>query len=260
MHTDGPTPPSDAPAPGPASAPGPTAAPNRAQTGAELTGAKLAADALALLHRQGARTGRVLLGLTGPPATGKSTLAHHLVTRINETEGPGTAAYLPLDGFHLSNAQLDRLGLRHRKGAPQTFDALGYVTLLRRAATDRFHDLYVPDFDRTLDEPVAARHVIHPHTRLVITEGNYLANSEAPWSEARALLHSIWYLHTEDTVRAERLLHRHLASAGDRAAAQDRVDSNDHPNGEYVKSARSACDRVVHFADLPELPDRGSVL
>lgn len=203
------------------------------------------ARALGLLRGPRSGTGRTLLGLAGPPAAGKSTLAHLLIEEINHREGPDTAAYLPLDGFHLSNAQLDRLDLRPRKGAPETFDALGYLALLRRAATDRFHDIYAPDFDRTLDEPVAARHVIRPHTRLIITEGNYLAAPATPWTDARALLRELWYVDADHTLRDTRLLARHTAGGEDRTTARRRIDTNDQPNAAYVESSRAACDWVV---------------
>ncbi|MFI8022231.1 hypothetical protein ACIF2R_25095, partial [Serratia marcescens] len=196
--------------------------------------------------------GRTLLGLTGAPAAGKSTLARYLVSEVNRAEGPGTAAYAPLDGFHLSNPQLDRLGLRHRKGAPLTFDVRGYLALLERLVTDRFHDIYVPDFDRTLDEPVAARHLVTPSTRLVVTEGNYLAAAEPGWSEARALLGELWYLEAADEIRTDRLIRRHQESGQDRRSAEARVTANDQPNGEYVKSSRTRCTRTIRVAELPQ--------
>ncbi|MFJ1755360.1 nucleoside/nucleotide kinase family protein [Kitasatospora sp. NPDC088134] len=203
------------------------------------------ARALALLHRPGRAVGRTVLGLAGPPAAGKSTLARHLIDAINRREGPDTAAYLPLDGFHLSNAQLDRLDLRSRKGAPETFDALGYLALLQRVAADRFHDVYVPDFDRALDEPIAARHLVRPHTRLIVTEGNYLASPTTPWTDVRALLHELWYVDADDSTRDARLLARHTAGGQDEAAARHRVDTNDRPNAAQVESTRTACDWVV---------------
>ncbi|PYC77501.1 nucleoside/nucleotide kinase family protein [Streptomyces tateyamensis] len=203
--------------------------------------------------------GRSMVGLTGAPGAGKSTLARHLVAEINRAAGAGTAAYVPMDGFHLSNAQLDRLGLRHRKGSPPSFDVHGYVALLGRLATDRFREVYVPDFDRTLDEPVAARHLVAPSTRLVITEGNYLASDEPGWCEIRPLLHELWYLETEDSLRAERLIARQLTIGRGQEDAQAWVAENDQPNGEYVKRSRERCTRVLRMADLPLAATRRTV-
>ncbi|MFD0528374.1 nucleoside/nucleotide kinase family protein [Kitasatospora arboriphila] len=220
----------------------------------------LVARALGLLHGPGSGSGRVILGLASPPAAGKSTLARHLVDAVVRQEGPEAAAHLPLDGFHLANVQLDRLGLRARKGAPETFDSAGYLALLRRVTNERFHDIYVPDFDRALDEPVAARHVIRPHTRLVVTEGNYLAAPEAPWTTARALFRELWYIDADDDLRHRRLIDRHTGGGQDHQAAALRIAANDHPNGEYVKAGRDTCSQLVRVPDLPAAADGRSVL
>ncbi|GAB2707153.1 nucleoside/nucleotide kinase family protein [Kitasatospora kifunensis] len=212
--------------------------------------AGLVAELLAVL-RTARPGGRTLLGLTGAPGAGKSTLARFLVAEVNRAQGPGAAAYVPMDGFHLSNAQLDRLGLRDRKGSLPTFDARGYLALLERLAADRFHDIYVPDFDRALDEPVAARHLVTPSTRLIVTEGNYLAADTPDWSKARSLLREVWYLEADDELRADRLIRRQRDGGRDEQAARDWVTSNDQPNGEYVKLSRARCTRTIRLAELP---------
>ncbi|MGP4004831.1 nucleoside/nucleotide kinase family protein [Streptomyces sp. 8N706] len=204
---------------------------------------ELAEDAWSLVGR--GRKPRVVLGLAGPPGAGKSTLARALVAEVVRRHGAGAAGYLPLDGFHLSHAQLERLGLVSRKGSAPSFDVWGYVALLSRAVEETGHDIYVPDYDRTLHEPVAARHLLRPDTRLVVTEGNYLACAEPGWTEARRLMSEVWYVEAPDAVRDARLVERQLAGGRTAAGARAWVDTNDHPNGEQVKRCRENCDRIV---------------
>lgn len=193
----------------------------------------VAAEARALLD---SGTGRVLIGITGPPGTGKSTFAGRLVERAG-----AAAAGVPMDGFHLSNAQLMRLGRRDRKGAPDTFDVDGYLaTLARIAAAHRIGDVYVPEFDRALEEPVAAGGVVPADARLVITEGNYLGL----WEGVRPLLARLYYLDTERGVRRARLIARHLAGGRTEHAARQWVDTVDEPNAELIAGTRVRCDRI----------------
>ncbi|UCM91241.1 nucleoside/nucleotide kinase family protein [Streptomyces marincola] len=200
----------------------------------------LTADARGL-RRAGRRS---VLGLAGPPGAGKSTLARALAGALGDE-----AAYVPLDGFHLSNAQLDRLGLRSRKGSEPSFDVRGYVALLRRltsagdgaAATG----VYVPDFDRDLDEPVAARHLVPPGAWLIVTEGNYLACDLPGWREAHALMDEVWYVDAGEEVRDARLMLRHTGHGRTREAARAWIDGNDVPNAGLVAASRARCSRVV---------------
>ncbi len=167
----------------------------------------LAAAAVALV---GDRR-RVVLGIAGAPGAGKSTLADALVAAVAAREGAGWVAHVPMDGFHLADVQLDRLGARSRKGAPDTFDADGYAApAAAGSSTEPDSWVYAPGFDRTLEQPLAAAMVVPPSARLVVTEGNYLLLPEARWERARDQLAEVWFVSGDDDVRRSRLVERHV--------------------------------------------------
>ncbi|GAA5030490.1 nucleoside/nucleotide kinase family protein [Terrabacter aeriphilus] len=188
---------------------------------------------------------RVVLGIAGAPGAGKTTLAEALVAAVGARAGAGWVAHVPMDGFHLADAQLDRLGSRSRKGAPDTFDADGYAHLLRRVGTEPDTWIYAPGFDRTLEQPLAAAMVVPPSARLVVTEGNYLLLPEDRWRRARAELTEVWFVAGDDDVRRARLVERHVTfgKAPDAAAAW--VEQTDEVNAALVDAARDGADRVV---------------
>jgi pantothenate kinase len=188
---------------------------------------------------------RVVLGIAGAPGAGKSTLAEALVDGVAAREGDGWVAHAPMDGFHLADAQLDRLGARSRKGVPDTFDADGYAHLLRRITSEPDSWVYAPGFERTLEQPLAASMVVPPSARLVVTEGNYLLLAEARWERARAELAEVWFVTGDEQVRRSRLVERHVAFGKEPQAAEAWVTRNDDPNATVVAAAASRADRIV---------------
>ena len=188
---------------------------------------------------------RAVLGIAGVPGAGKSTLAEAIVEGVASARGRDWVAHVPMDGFHLADVQLDRLGLRHRKGAPDTFDADGYAHLLRRLVAEPDSWVYAPGFERTLEQPIAAAMVVPPSARLVVTEGNYLLLQEPRWQAARARLDEVWYVTGDDDLRRSRLVARHVTfgKAPDAAAAW--VEETDEVNAALVAEAAHAADRIV---------------
>ncbi|EYT66470.1 fructose transporter [Curtobacterium flaccumfaciens UCD-AKU] len=163
---------------------------------------------------------RTVLGIAGAPGAGKSTLARRIVTAVDERLGAGTAVQVPMDGFHLSNAALDALGRHDRKGAADTFDADGYVALVRRLVAADEDVVWAPDFDRRVDEPVAGSIAVPRATRLVVSEGNYLLDDTAPWSALPVLFTETWFCAVDDDVRLDRLVGRHMRHGRDHDAAR----------------------------------------
>lgn len=201
----------------------------------EPTFADLVRRAAALAARP-----RRLLGICGPPGAGKSTLATRLALAL-----PGRAVHVGMDGFHLAQAELARLGRTERKGAPDTFDAAGYVDLLRRLRTDRQNVVYAPEFRREIEEPVAGAVPVGPEISLVITEGNYLLLAEPPWNQVRPLLDEVWFLAPDDDQRRKRLIERHLAYGRPVESARARALGSDQINADLVKGCGATADLIL---------------
>ena len=196
------------------------------------------------------RAERVVLGITGAPGAGKSTLAEALMARVRADLGPDAVGHLPMDGFHLADVQLDRFGRRDRKGAPDTFDVDGYVAALRRLHDEPGRTLYVPGFERDLEQPIAAAIAIPPSVRLVVTEGNYLLLPYSGWERVRPLLTEVWLTEVDDEVRRARLVRRHEQFGKSPEAARAWVDRVDEPNAALVAATRASADLVVPLSSI----------
>ena len=190
---------------------------------------------------------RALLGIAGCPGAGKTSLARALVAALNGPAGgrPGWAVHVPLDGFHLADSELDRLGLRNRKGAPDTFDAGGYVALLHRLRDDAEDVTYAPAFERDLEQALAGAIPVDRTARLVVTEGNYLLLDDGPWKHVRGLLDEAWFCQSDDEIRTARLVDRHRGFGKAEADAARWVAEVDEPNAVLVRPTRALADLVV---------------
>ena len=192
--------------------------------------------------------GRRLLGITGPPGAGKSTLAEALVRALAPD-----AVLVGMDGFHLSGDELHRRGLARRKGAPETFDAAAYVDVLRSLRSPSAGDVAAPGFDRAREETVPAAVVVGAAVPLVVTEGNYLLLDTPPWSSIAELLDECWYVDLRPDLRVDRLVERHAAYGKSRAEAWAWAGGSDAHNADLVAGTRGRASLIVDASalDLP---------
>jgi pantothenate kinase len=188
-----------------------------------------------------AGAGRALLGIAGCPGAGKSTLSDAITGSVR------SSAVVPMDGFHMLNEDLVRLGRRDRKGAPDTFDADAYVALLDRVRRQTSEVITAPRYDRAASVPIPDAIVVDPHVALVITEGNYLLVDQPPWTAVRPLLDEVWFVDVDDGVRIPRLIARHIEFGKSPDEAREWVMRSDEANAAVVATTRGRADIVVRM-------------
>ncbi len=205
-------------------------------------------DLIQLSLGKGKRT-RFFLGITGPPATGKSTFSALLATTLNKTAGKEIAVVVPMDGFHLPNTVLEKRGLRPLKGIPETFDARGFIELLERLHHDLSESIWCPTYDRELHDRVENALEVDPEKRMILVEGNYLLLDTPPWDQVRPSLDQVWYLDTPREITMKRLVQRHIDGGRNLEQALKKVEGTDLPNTSLIEKTRTYADKIVRLSD-----------
>ena len=194
------------------------------------------------MHLPAVPPGIRLLGITGAPGVGKTTVAAALALPV-----------VAMDGFHYADVELVRRGLRDRKGAPETFDAEGYAALLARVRAGE-EGVVAPMFERGVEQPIAGAIPV-PASGTVVTEGNYLLLDEPRWHAVRRELDVVWHLHLDDAVRRARLVARHVEFGKTPDEARAWVARVDDANAALVAAAADRADLVVDLTEArPRTP------
>ncbi|WP_269932624.1 nucleoside triphosphate hydrolase [Aminobacter sp. HY435] len=194
----------------------------------------------ATLFKRAHHAQRFVVGIAGPPGSGKSTLSAALYGVLPE----GSAAVVPMDGFHFDNAVLEERGLSSRKGAPETFDFAGFEVLLKRLRASE-PDVAIPVFDRSIELSRAAAAVVGSDVKFILVEGNYLLLDEAPWQRLESLFDFTIFVDAPREELERRLVERWREHGRSDDDARNWIDTNDMPNIDRVLAARRKADLVI---------------
>jgi pantothenate kinase len=186
---------------------------------------------------------RIIIGIVGKPASGKSTL----VKNIGKLYKNESLAIVPMDGYHLSNEVLKKLKLRNKKGAPETFDALGFTALIKRIKSHLKADIYYPIFHREIEESIANEGVVHAGIKIVVVEGNYLLHNKNGWHGVASALDESWFVDINEGKRMSRLIARHVKYGKTHEEATAWARGSDQDNAEIIGQSMKKADYIIHL-------------
>lgn len=205
--------------------------------------------------------GRLLVGVAGPPGSGKSTIAAQVVKAINQKTSAGVfsgrAETVPLDGFHYTRQFLDSLPNREeayvRRGSPWTFDVDAILAFIKTLAASaewpeaKRPTILAPSFDHAVKDPKENDIEISPDTSIVVLDGNYLLLDEDKWRDIGLCLDMKILVDVGPLVARERVALRHVAAGIEPTLqrGQERFDRNDSINGDLIRSNAVSYDLLV---------------
>lgn len=182
-----------------------------------------------------------LLGVVGKPGVGKSTFTQNMLKVLKSDR----VVVVPMDGFHLSNEELVKVGKRERKGAPDTFDVQAFVELLKLLRKRDGREIVFPTFDRESETSIPGGGKILQSATLVVVEGNYLLHPYDGWEDVKSFFDETWYLELNENVRKSRLINRHIFFGKSPIAAAAWVENSDEKNALLVAASRTLADVAV---------------
>ena len=184
---------------------------------------------------------RIIIGIVGKPGAGKSTLTSYLLENLVKEK----AVLVPMDGYHLSNKLLAEYEKADRKGAYDTFDAIGYSELIKRIKSDSDSDIYFPIFHREIEESIVAEGVVLKDCKVVLTEGNYLLLDNYGWQDVKSFFTESWYIQIDDELRRERLMARSIRYGRSPEIAYKWTHGSDEVNAKVVETTMNNADVIL---------------
>ncbi|MHA1127417.1 MAG: nucleoside/nucleotide kinase family protein [Alphaproteobacteria bacterium] len=189
--------------------------------------------------------GRILVAIAGPPGVGKSTFVEELRRQLNQ-RADGVCEILPMDGYHYDDVYLEQQNIRHRKGAPFTFDVGGLRAMLSRLETNDEAEISVPVFDREIEIARAGARMVDQSVKYILVEGNYLLLNTGLWPGLRKYFNLTVMLHAPEDTLKMRLIERWTGFGFALEQAKEKAASNDLLNVKEVLENSVLADHLIN--------------
>ncbi len=184
---------------------------------------------------------RYFIALSGPPASGKSTISQKLANDLSAKEY--NSSILQMDGFHYDDLILKEKKLLLKKGAPETFDVMGLINFVSRLQKE--DDVVIPIFDRSLELSRSSAVIISKNTKVIIVEGNYILLNSYPWCELHKFFNTTVMINCEKKILEKRLIERWENFNLPKEEIDEKVYKNDLPNGVNVLKNSIKADYIL---------------
>lgn len=203
---------------------------------------ELSLDLKQLIERRSSE--KYLFGLTGFPASGKTSLARELILGLNAHYGSNVAAYVPMDGFHFTNEKLKKLGLDREKGSLRTYDVSRLVKTLKLWRETFNRSTFFPTYNRSCHEVEEDAIEIAGGVKLVVVEGIYIGAPFPHWEQLVDELHELVFLDVSPATCAQCIVARNKAVGRDEPTISLKL-SNDFDFMKTIISFAHNVDTVV---------------
>lgn len=123
-----------------------------------------------------------VIGVAGSVAVGKSTVSRLLKELLSHWEGTPRVALVTTDGFLYPNAELERRGIMHRKGFPESYDRMALIKFVAdvKSGADR---VSAPVYSHLSYDILPGEEVVVESPDVLIVEGLTLLQTPGPNQE-----------------------------------------------------------------------------
>lgn len=206
---------------------------------------------------------RLMIGIGGPPGSGKSYVAEQINWIIGKGVIPGCyATTLPMEGFyyphqylrqHYRTASQGKISLADVKGGPDTFDTVNLKEHLLRLRKQDDDDFYWPGFSPEYNDVLPRHYRVHSTINVILVYGDFLLLDRGPFTGVPGLFNTTIYVESPAAAIISHLMQRRIRNGETELEAKESLKKIDLPNARIAESTRTQADLILERNTMDEL-------